>query len=256
MTEIECPYCRLGVHPEAVVCPHCRSPLGLLAPLVRRVAELEAEVSRLQNLMPRGPAEPDAAAEEPPKPGSVNSLSPLSPGRLSGAVIGSVGCILVLHYLLLFVYDLPPVALRLATLAAPAMIATLVLRSHSFGTVSLGWAGALVALASVLGMLGITSVLDQVPFWPTARVEWRELGEYTAAIALGFAAGGLMARALEVATGLRKTPPLLVLLLKRDESGRWNVEHLADRINQVVTSVAPVATGALGLYSGLRALLT
>lgn len=234
-----------------MLCPHCRSPLGLVAPLTEKVIALEAEVQRLKAQLP-----PEHEAEQPdPRPPITLPLPPISAPKALVAVLCAVGANLLLHVLLLFVYDLPPLVLRLSTLAAPALFCFLLYRRHDFSTGSLLASAAVVAVTSVLGMLSITAHLDMVPFWPQSPAEWRELLEYTLAIALGYSAGGFLARAIDMASRIRRSPPLLVLLLKRDESGRWNVEHLADRINQLVTSATPVVTGALGAYSGLRSLL-
>jgi hypothetical protein len=246
LSDIDCPYCRLQVHPQAVLCPHCRSPLGLVAPLTVKVAELEAEVQRLRARLPV--VADESVAAPPPQPSLGNA-------RVWLAIGLAVGANLALHALLLFVYDLPPVVLRMSTLAAPALMACLLYRGHRFGTGGLMGAAALAAVASVLGMLGITAHLDAVPFWPQSPAEWRELLEYTLAIALGYGAGGFTARALDMASRSLKDPSLLVLALKRDEGGHLNVERLAERLSRLVTSVTPVATGALAVYSALRSLV-
>jgi hypothetical protein len=58
---MQCPYCAETIQGGAVVCPHCRHSLALAAPVLDRLAALEA---RLQE----APREP-AAASEPPATG-------------------------------------------------------------------------------------------------------------------------------------------------------------------------------------------
>ena len=251
MSSIDCPYCRLEVHAEALVCPHCRSPLGLVAPLAKRVSELESELAKLRGRLPNT-SETVASA---PTTWAPAPYLDLGLGRMWCAVGLATVANLLLHALLLFVYDLPPPVLRVATLAAPALICCVAYRRRRFRTGPLLGAAGVVAVGSVLGMLGITAYLDSVPFWPQAPAEWRELLEYSIGIALGYAAGGFMARALDLASRSMQGPSLLEALLKRDDGGRRNVELVAERVNHLVTSVTPIATGALAMYSALRSLL-
>ncbi len=264
-----CPFCRLEVHPEAVICPHCRSHLSLIRPLMERVDELAAQVQALQSQLGHT-AQADAQAQSPASveadrqamadaveqwAASAPALPVISTGRQWAGMVATIVVLWALHALTLFVYDLPPLIFRLEALVTPMVLGMFCHRGVRFDNIRLGVSALVVAAASVLMMLGMTAHVDGTPFWPETARDWRELLEFTVAIALGYVTGALLARAMERRRAHASNVPLLVLLLKKDEKGRYNVEALAERVQSFATATMPLATSALSLYTGLKALI-
>jgi hypothetical protein len=163
---------------------------------------------------------------------------------------------LLLHGLMLFVYDQPPIILRISTLLAPMIVSGLFCSGRRSSTLALVLASVTTATFSVVAMLGLTAHVDRVPLWPDSLRDWTELFEYAVGIALGFGTGGLLARSLALQKASADKRAFLLLLLQRDSSGHYNVEALVERVNRFLMAAAPIATGALGLYSGLRSMLS
>lgn len=264
-----CPFCRLEVHPEAVICPHCHSHLSLIRPLMVRVEELAEQVKALQAQVGQSAAadahSANAESAEADQRAmaqaveqwtqSVSALPTLSPWRQLAGIVATTVALWLLHALSLFVYDLPPLIFRLEALVTPMVLGLLFHRGAQCDNVRLLVSALAVAIASVLLMLGMTSRVDGVPFWPETARDWRELLEFTVAIALGYATGALLARSLDRRQVQTSKVPLIVLLLKKDEKGRYNVEALAERVQSFATATMPLATSALSLYTGLKALI-
>jgi hypothetical protein len=143
--------------------------------------------------------------------------------------------------------------LRFATLLTPAVAAWLTYRCQDFIGTELYLVAALVAIAGVVGMLGITASLDNVPVLPQSIRDWKETLEYALAIALGYAAGGQLARWMTLRGDSFESKSLLVLLFDAQPAGKRDIAAIADRLNQLFNSLAPIVTGALSLYSGFRA---
>ena len=158
-----------------------------------------------------------------------------------------------LQALTLFIYDFPPVVFRLLALLTPFVIAACFFRRIRFGMPGVLLACGAVAMVSVVLMLGLTAIIDQVPMWPESARDWRELFEFLFAISMGYLAGALLARFLNRPSPNHQGPSLIILLLNRDDKGRTNIEAVAERIQRLVAATAPLATGAVSLYSGLRA---
>ncbi|MFM8546458.1 MAG: hypothetical protein ACKODB_02360 [Betaproteobacteria bacterium] len=263
---MNCPFCRLDVHPEAVICPHCHSLLGSIHPLAKRLDDLEAEVHALRRrLGPEtgeaivSPINAGAAALGVAPPGERSHPAPVWPEMRASRRIATIcACILLLwalQALTLFAYDLPPVVFRVIALIAPFFVALSFHRRVRFETAGLAASSIVVAAIAVLLMLGLTAHVDSVPMWPETARDWRELFEFAIAIALGFSAGALTARYLDRPLPAPSGPSFLILLLTRDEKGRFNIEAVAERIQRFVCATAPLATGTLSVYSGLRTLV-
>jgi hypothetical protein len=167
--------------------------------------------------------------------------------------------LLVAHGVLLFVYDVKPLYLRIATILIPMPFGFLLAIHHPTRLWASCGAGFVAAGLAVLGMLVITAAIDKVPVLPQDLRDWREMLEYVASIWLAFFAG-LLGGQMYAAFKLKKLQPGRVVLLiakavTPNEDGEFGIERVAKRIDKVVKATTPVATGATSLYLGLKAYL-
>ena len=257
-----CPYCCSTVPSLASVCAHCGRDLVLFRPLALRVDALAAELAELRGAI--GRLQVALAGETLAGARAVEAVAPPSPGGLMGAALGLlVACVIatgLAHWLLLFVYDAPPVALRLVTLLLPATIALAMAPRLRIGWRIHAALSLVIGIASVAVMLGITAGIDGVPWLPETARDLRETLEYTAAIALSAWTGHLLSLHGSGDTRRTRVTPIpgataLETLLERDDSGQVRLGALAHKAQRVAETVAPVVSGATALYSGLKAFM-
>lgn len=273
---IRCPYCVSEVDDAALACPRCTRDLYLFKPLLEKLGQLEKTVAEQAKATAAGAEARIAALEAElaamkaeraqaiPVEVSVQPSHPESttPGFMLGAVQALVPVLvmlLVAHGVLLFVYDLKPLYLRIATLLIPMPFGALLAMHHPTRLWSSGAAGFVAAGLAVLGMLVITATIDKVPVLPQDLRDWRETLEYVAGIGLAFFTG-LLAGQVYAAFKLKKVQPGKVVLLiakavTPNEDGEFGIERAAKRLDKVVKAATPVATGATSLYIGLKAFL-
>jgi hypothetical protein len=273
---MRCPYCISEIDDAALACPHCARDLYLFKPLLEkinqlekafaeqaksvaagaetRIAALEAEVAALKQ------ATVDAVpAQAVVESGEVEVSGPDYALMLLKTLLPAFALLVTAHYVLLFVFDVKPIILRVATLLIPMPFGFL-LASHCAGRF---WkstaAGFVVALAAVWAMLAITATIDKVPVLPQDGRDLRETAEYVLGIGLAFAAG-LMAGEFLPAFKQKGSPPHRVMLLVAravtpDEDGKLGIEKAAKQIDKLMKAAAPAATGAASLYAGIKSLL-
>ncbi len=279
---MRCPYCTSEISDQALACPHCARDLYLFKPLLQGIETLEARVAdyrktiaaleaRLAALEKIGPAaaptatrsDEASAGETPGFTVSTQAPSgmPANPlGALIPCVVVPIALLLLTHWVMLFIYDVKPLYLRLATLVLPIPFG-LVLASH-YG-VRVGMAGlyaAMVGVLAVAGMLAVTATIDSVPFLPQGARDWRETIEYVAGIGLAAFTGWLLANAFLAASRWRhREPPRVVILVakafKTNEKGEMAVEQLAKRIQKLINTATPAVSGAAAFYAGLKGVL-
>lgn len=171
---------------------------------------------------------------------------------LTVILLMTCGALILLHWVLLFVYDINLLALRIATVILPLMVGTVIYRK-----ISVHWAFNLIAavllgLAAVFGMLGVTSYIDDVSFVPENIREWREVAEYAFAIACAFFTG-LLIENWRVAHQINlKRSINLRLLVEKDEAGRFKAAEWTNQVQSLFTAVAPFISAGTAIVSGVR----
>lgn len=267
---MDCPYCFSSIHEDASICPHCRSDLAVIKPLLKRVAALEAQVASL-SMGPIGSSISEAATA-----GAAQSLSSeahlgdessseeliewdeLDWRRLASGVLMMSVALMFLHWLLLFVYDIRPLILRVVTLVLPMLTGYILLRRHVVSLTLLTFGSMALGLMSVTGMLCVTGYLDGVSVWPTSPREWREVIEYVMGIALGLFSAGLLVRFqhdLSVSLAKERQRQGKWFFLERNPDGTVKAAKFAMEVSKFVNAAAPVASGATALYAGLKSVL-
>ena len=268
-TTFSCPFCCSDVPLQASVCSHCTRDLALFKPLALQMHELSDQVEQLkavvqeqqtalaelkshdigalalaiseqQQMAPTAPAPPASA------PGKPSWWALLAMALTTVALVG------LSHWVLLFVYDSPPVALRLLTITLPALTGYVCARQSGMGAVVQWLTAAVTGVASVWLMLWITSTIDGVPLWPNNPRDWRETFEYMAAISLAFFTGHLLHRFIQHWSKQQQNRISLSVLLERDEKGQFKIAEVTRQVQNLVTAMAPVVSAGTALYSGLK----
>ena len=266
---MRCPYCISEIDDAAIACPHCARDLYLFKPLLEkisqlekavaasaetRIAALEAEVAAFkQATAPAVAVQSVLETREVEGPGPTYALMMLK------TLLPVFALLVAAHGVLLFVFDVKPIILRVATLLIPMPFGFL-LASHFAGRFwkSTG-AGFVVALAAVWAMLAVTAMIDKVSVLPQDGRELRETAGYVLGIGLAFAAGIMAGEFLPALKKKGSQPHRVVLLVARavtlDEEGKLGIEKAAKQIDKLVKVAAPAATGAAALYTGINSLL-
>jgi len=272
---MRCPYCVSEIDDAALACPRCARDLYLFKPLLEKIGQLEKAVAEQAKAAAANSEARIAALEKalaelkaaqastiPVEVVSTPAAQPPGSGylpALAQALVPALILLLAAHGFLLFVYDVKPLYLRIATILIPVPFGYL-LALHYPERFNLSViAGFGLALAGVLGMLSVTAIIDKVPLLPQEVREWRETIEYALSIGLAFATGLLLGkyrahRNLEAAQKNR-----FVLLLARafvpNEEGKLGIEKVAKKLTKLQEAVTPAATGAASIYAGIKVFL-
>ena len=263
-----CPYCWSDVPAQASVCSHCTRDLVLFKPLALRLQALADEVAELKTLAEQqarsltqlqaqdiqttvlnyaetqDARQTSAAASVAPTPSWLNWL---------GFIVLTIAAIGLCHWILLFVYDAPPLFLRLLTITLPVCTGYLCARHSALNGPLQLLAALLVSTVSVVLLLGITAHIDGVALWPSNTRDWRETLEYTVAICLAFLTGYLISRLLSRWKQQQRNNISLRILLARDENGKFKITEISNKVQSLITASAPLVSASMALYSGLKA---
>ncbi len=268
-TSFSCPFCCSDVPLQASVCSHCTRDLVLFKPLALQLNDLSDQVEQLKTVVQEQQtaltelkshdigALALAFSEQQPM-ASVSSSTPAdSSARKSGLTLVAMALLTMAlvglsHWVLLFVYDAPPLALRLLTITLPALTGYVCARKSGMGVLAQLLAAFTTGIASVCLMLWITATIDAVPLWPTNARDWKETFEYVAAISLAFFTGYLFHRLNVHWTQKQQIRISLSVLLERDEKGQFKIAEITRQVQSLVTAFAPVVSAGTALYSGLK----
>lgn len=262
---MRCPYCVAEVPAEAVVCQQCRRDFYLFKPLQQRIEELEkelrtqsetltaqydAKILALEARIAAGAASP--LSEEPTQPRSyINSLLM--------TLVPALVLLVAAHAILLFVYDVKPLYLRVASMVIPVPFAFALYVWHPRRLELSALYGFAMAFAAVAAMLFVTAKIDNVPFLPADLREWRETIEYVLSIGLATLTGLLLGRLRYKPIAGVGHPGRLVTffvhLLTSAEDGEPAIMRMANRLQKLVNTFTPIATAAASIYAGVKALM-
>lgn len=279
---MRCPYCVSEIADEALVCPRCTRDLYLFKPLLEKIGQLEKAVAEqaaaaVANADARIAAleQEVAALKAAPAPAIAAEvaaevqaeLAPAVPAgtpagywvAVAQALLPAILLLLFAHWLMLFVYDVKPLYLRVATILLPVPFGFLLASRFPDEFRKSVFAAALLAVAGVLSMLGVTAAIDKVPLLPQDMRDLRETLEYVVSIALAFVTGLLLGEyhARRKLAELRTNR--VVLLLARafvpNEEGKLGIEKAVKKLTKLQEAVTPAATGAAAVYAGVKAFL-
>jgi hypothetical protein len=285
---MRCPYCVTEISDQALVCPQCTRELYLFKPLLAkieqleqamgeqaksavadaeaRIAALEAQMAALKPLT-EGGMQVELIEKPAPAASSVDDDEAEADTRAQGYAMGLLQAFLpsflllvAAHGVLLFVYDLKPLYLRIATILIPVPFGVL-LAIHYRGRFwkSVGVAFA-TAVCTVWAMLFVTATIDKVPVMPQDAREFREIMEYIASIGLAYTTGIMLGEFLPAFREKGSKPHRVFLLVARavtpDEEGTLGIEKAAKKIDKMIKAATPAATGAASVYAGIKVFLS
>ncbi|MFN7425154.1 MAG: hypothetical protein ACK5T2_01790 [bacterium] len=250
-TGLACPYCAGELSPAVLACQHCGRMVGHLLPMLARqtalsaeLATLRAELAELRALSVRPVTAPAASPALAGVPARTNRSTAAT---LVAAVLLVAVTSALLHWLLLFVYDAPPMLLRILTLGVPMVLGVRASRIGGASLVTHALASVCCGLAAVAAMFTVTHLIDGVPLLPQDAREAREALEYSISIALAFLTGFLLTHSLSQASRrpVTDTAP---------GNGPGALIGYAQRFQQLAGLLSPICAGGLALYSGLKSL--
>jgi hypothetical protein len=178
---MECPFCAETIKHEALVCKHCSRDLRVARPVMLEIEEIVSELDRLHHEIDRANAR-------------VTRLRfPLRYFVLHATayVLAPIVLLVAAHILVTIEMNVTPLYLRLASVIIPLPFGLALYARQKIAAGGALLVGAVTAALAVTCMLTVTSYNDNVPILPGPWIEWREVIEYIASIALAFVTGNL-----------------------------------------------------------------
>lgn len=253
---MDCPFCGEAVKDDAPVCKTCARDLRLAHPVMAEVRGLVIELETLRRDLDRVNA------------ALYRARAPLRYFAVAGLLYVLVPTVLLVaaHVVVTILLNLSPLYLRVASFIIPLPFG---LGSHLFHRVGIRGAlltGLVTAALAVLCMLTVTGVNDNVPILPASWLEWREVAEYSASIALAFGTGNILGILLlqtlhntMVQTSKPNPAAYRLARLLGQHVGEEQLRRRAKVIQDLMRTAGPLA-GAAGtaigsVYAGLKGIV-
>lgn len=261
---MKCPYCLSVLEEGAAVCKVCTRDVYLYRPMLEKIHLLEKQLDDLSDrpvLLQRIAELEQLLDDEHAKKNKPSD----SAGR---TVLNALLCVvlplimlLAAHALITIVYDLNILYLRILSLVLPWPFAFYLFKTRERAySPWIAFIGVL-ALGTVIGMSGITSLVDHTPIFPQNMLEWREFAEYAASITLSFLTGmivGAMVGKRRRKASLQARSGLLLKVMKNAGGGKLSptaLHAIIDKINEVWSSIAAFGATVGAAYTGLKDLM-
>ena len=260
---MNCPYCLSEVSEEAHVCKTCSRDLYLFKPMMAKVAELEAKMTAIPSseaYVLRIAELEEMLDEQNQKLEQRSLLNWVS--DIAFYILVPLLLLLLAHWLITVVYDAKMIYLRLISMALPLPFAYFLFKSRAHKILPWFVGVIFLAIASVIGMSWITSLVDKTPVWPQNLFEWKEVLEYSASIAFSFLTGMLLGGVTYAAKQRHRKAGLLQSMVKikslnlsGDSVSLKNVHGQMKKLQEYGGTVVALGTTAVSIFTGLRGII-
>jgi hypothetical protein len=262
---MNCPYCLSEVSEEAHVCKTCTRDLYLFKPMMAKIASLEGQLAAIPNqeVNELRIAELEYLLEEQNQQLANRPLFAWAKD-IALYLIVPLLLLLVAHWLIAIVYDTKMIYLRIISMVLPLPFAYFLFKSHAHKIFPWFIGVVFLAIASVIGMSWITSLVDHSPVWPQNLFELREVLEYSASIAFSFLTGMLLGRVTYTNKERRRQAGIMNMLNKAAASSHTadgsasiqGVFGLMKTIEEHGGTVVALGTTAASIYTGLKGIVS
>jgi hypothetical protein len=170
--------------------------------------------------------------------------------------------LLLAHWLIAVVYDTKMIYLRIISMIVPLPFAYFLFKSHAHKLFPWFVGVVFLAIASVIGMSWITSLVDHSPVWPQNLFEWKEVLEYSASIAFSFLTGMLLGGVAYANKKRSRQAGLMKAFIKAASThsvdGNVSIHGimgLMKTLQEHGGTVVALGTTAVSIYTGLKGII-
>jgi hypothetical protein len=253
---MECPFCAETIKDEALACKHCSRDLRVVRPVLLEIQDVVAELDKLRRDLDRAGARLQRIKHPVRYFAVLLALYVLAPTLLLVAA----------HIIVTIVLNVSPLYLRLASLIIPVPFGFATYPIHKIGFRGAFLLGVVAAALSVMCMLTVTGLNDNVPILPASRGEWREVFEYGVSIALALGSGNILGQmvfqVLPRILSLGGKPNAAAFRIARLLGAHVGEEQLRRRarlIQDLLQTIGPLAgvvvTAVGSIYAGLKGVI-
>ena len=259
---MNCPYCLSEVSEEAYVCKTCSRDLYLFKPMMTKIASLEGQLASApsQEVNELRIAELEYLLDEQNRKLANRSLSTWIKD-IALYLIVPLLLLLLAHWLIAIVYDTKMIYLRIISMILPLPFAYFLFKGHAHRLFPWFVGVVFLAIASVIGMSWITSLVDHSPVWPQNLFEWREVLEYSASIAFSFLTGMLLGGVAYGSKQRRRQVGIINALIKiastqsAGGASMQSMHGLMKTLHEYGGTVVALGTTAVSIYTGLKGMI-
>jgi hypothetical protein len=253
---MECPFCAETIKDEALACKHCSRDLRVVRPVLLEIQDVVAELDKLRRDLDRAGARLQRTKHPVRYFAVLLALYVLAPTLLLVAA----------HIIVTIVLNVSPLYLRLASLIIPVPFGFATYPIHKIGFRGAFLLGVATAALSVMCMLTVTGLNDNVPILPASRGEWREVFEYGASIALALGSGNILGHMIFQVLprilsqgGKPNAAAFRIARLLGAHVGEEQLRRRARLIQDLLQTIGPLAgvvvTAVGSVYAGLKGVI-
>ena len=253
---MECPFCAERVKDEALACKHCSRDLRVVRPMVLEVQDIVTELDKLRLELDHVTAKL-YRKRHPVRYFAIHSIA---------YILIPAALLVAAHIVITIVLNVSPVYLRIASVVIPLPFGLAIHAIQKVGVRGATVAGVFTAIVSVLCMLTVIGIHDKVPILPQSLLEWREVAEYGASIALAFVTGNILGvlifQVLPSTMAQGGKPNVAAYRMARmlgQHVGEEQLRRRARIIQDLMRTAGPLggilATALGSLYAGLKGII-